>query len=325
MEKITNLLVTGGRGYVGSNTINTLFYLYPNINWIVVGLTKTCEKKTINKDIVKSCRYKYYQCNIGNKQRMMKILKTHNIEYVLDLAAFMPWELLKVSQEEFIENNITYRNTFLNTCIEYGKIKHIIYQSSFIAITNTLDNYNSTKNIYPKNIYEHILYNTTKSAGLSLAYNTLIMNRLPITIISPSHIYGGSNLNPEDFILTYIRELCETNKIVLGKNSNTNYDNWISVFDVIQAYSIIFSQGFNGKNYNPYNSLQYYTEIELAQMIVLAVKNTTDYSKYIKYDNSVYTFIPNFKDYKISTNFLPNQFTITNTFVEEVKKLAKCC
>ena len=60
-------------------------------------------------------------------------------------------------------------------------------------------------------------------------------------------------------------------------------------------------------------------------MIVLAVKNTTDYSKYIKYDNSVYTFISNFKDYKISTNFLSNQFTTTNTFVEDVKKLAKCC
>ena len=90
MEKITNLLVTGGRGYVGSNTINTLFYLYPNINWIVVGLTKICEKKTINKDIVKSNRYTYYQCNIGNNNRMMKILITHNIEYVLDLAALLP-------------------------------------------------------------------------------------------------------------------------------------------------------------------------------------------------------------------------------------------
>jgi nucleoside-diphosphate-sugar epimerase len=206
-----------------------------------------------------------------------------------------------------------------------GKIKHIIYQSSFLVITNTLDNYNSSKNVYPKNIYEHALYDTTKSAGLSLAYNILVMNRLPITIISPSHIYGGSNPHPEDFILTYTRELCETNKIVLPKNSNTNYDNWISVFDVIQAYKIIFSQGFNGKNYNPVNSSQSYTETELAQMIVLAVKNTTDYSKYIKYDNSIYTFIPNFKDYKISTNFLPNQFTTTNTFVEEVNKLAKCC
>ena len=54
-------------------------------------------------------------------------------------------------------------------------------------------------------------------------------------------------------------------------------------------------------------------------MIVLVVKNTTDYSKYIKYNNFVYTFIPNLKYYKILTNFLQNQFTITNTFVEDVK------
>ena len=44
MEKITNLLVTSGRGCVSSNTINILFYLYSNINLIIVGLTKTGEK-----------------------------------------------------------------------------------------------------------------------------------------------------------------------------------------------------------------------------------------------------------------------------------------
>ena len=98
----------------------------------------------------------------------------------MDLATFMHWKLLKVSQEEFIAYNITDRNIFFNTCIEYDKINHIIFQLSFIAIKNTLDNYNSTKNIYPKNMYD-----TTKSAELSLAYNTLIMNRLSNTIISP--------------------------------------------------------------------------------------------------------------------------------------------
>ena len=324
MEKITNLLVTGGRGYVGSNTINKLFYLYPNINWIVVGLTEACEKKTINADIVKSNRYKYYQCNIGNEKKMTKILCKYNIEYILDFAAFMPWVELLVSNNEFITNNITNKNIFFNTCIKYGKIKHIIHQGSVLATTTLKDSYDLTKNIYPKNTYNNLLYSMTKAGACSLASNSLITSKLPITIISPDHIYGGKNQHSEDFIVIYTKELCKTNKITLLKNANTNYGSWIDVEDVVQAYQIIFSQGFNGKNYNLINSSQYYTELELAQMIIFNIKNTINYSQYIKYDNSNYTFVPNIKDYNIQTNFLPNQFKTSNTFTEEVKKLSKC-
>lgn len=324
MNNITNLLITGGRGYVGSNTINTLFYKYPNINFIVVGLTKNNEKKTINKDIVKSNRYVYYQANIGNEKKIMKILKKHQIEYIIDLAVFMPWFINIISNEKYITNNVIYRNTFFNTCIKYGKIKHIIYQSSYLYITNTLDNYNFAKNVYPKYKYKHNLYDTTKSTALSLAYNIHTMNELPITIVSPNYIYGGMNQHPQDFILLYINELCKTNQIILNKNSNTNYNNWISVFDVIEAYSIIFSYGYNGKNYNLYNIDQYYTDEQLAKMIIENIKHTTDYSKYIKYNNCVYTIIPNLKEYILPTNFLPNEFKTHNTFEFEVKKISKC-
>lgn len=324
MENIKNLFISGGRGYIGSNVINTLYDRYPNINFIVVGLTDSNERKTINKNIVNSKRYKYYKVNIGNEKKIMKIFNKYKIEYILDLAAFLPWKLLEVSQEEYIQNNISDRNAFFNTCVKYGKIKHILYQSSILAFINSFDNYGSSKNIYPKNTYENIIYTTTKSSGLSLAYSKLIMEKLPITIISPSHIYGGKNQHIEDNINVYTKELCETNQITLGINSNKNYDNWINVNDVIEAYVIIFNQGYNKKNYNLFNSKQYYTSLDLAKIIIKSIKNTNEYSKYIKYNSEFYTFTPNLKDYNLFTNFLPNQFTTQNNFIEEVKKIAKC-
>ena len=188
-----------------------------------------------------------------------------------------------------------------------------------------MDNYNLTKNIYPTNKYENGLYNATKLSALCFAFNAIEPNSLPITIVSPSHIYDGYNQHPEDFIKTFVRELCKTGKIKLLKNTNVNYDNWINVFDIVQSYQIIFSQGFNKKNYNPFNPNQYYTNYELAQMIVHNIKKSTNYAKYIKVEENEYTFVPDFKNYYIKTNFLPNQLNLTNDFVEEVKKLSICC
>lgn len=324
MEKNINLLVTGGRGYIGSNTISVLFNLYPNINWVVVGLSEESKKNTIDKNITESIRYIYYQCNIGDKKNITKILHKHKINYVLDLAALMPWESKKLSQDEIISNNVIDRNTFFNALVEYGKISHIIYQSSFFALTYASDSYNLTKNISIIDNYDHILYGTTKSTGLTLAGDLQLMDTLPITIVSPSHIYGGNNQHPEDFIITLTKELCENNKIILCKNAHTNYDNWLNIIDLIKSYDIIFSQGYTHKNYNPHNSNQYYTDYNLAQMIVSNIKKSTNYSKYIAFDKSYYTFTPNFKNYKIQTNFLPNQFVTINNFPEEVEKITKC-
>lgn len=321
MNKITNLLVTGGRGYVGSNTINTLFYMYPNIQWIVIGLTSEKEKQTINSDIINSGKYIYYQCNIGNKYKINKILNKHNIEYVLDLAALMPWYLNKITNEEFLINNVINRKIFFNTCVKYGKIKHIIYQSAIFCNIDNYNNYNLSKNIYAKNKYQQTLYNSSKIEGLTFAHNLLTQKKIPITIVFPTHIYGGNNQAPEDFILTYIRDLNANNKITLNRNSDVNYGTWIEIFDVISAYDIIFSQGFNSTNYNLFNSDEYYTELNIAQLIVRNIKNTTNYSKYITFDNSIYTFIPNFKDYKLSTNFPKHQYKPSNNLIKEVKKI----
>ena len=322
MENIKNLLITGGAGYIGSNTINTLFYLYPNINFVVVDLKK--KPSYINKDIQCSKRFKYYEENIGNDKKMMKILKKNSISYIIDLAAFLPWDLAIVSDDKYITNNTVCRYNFFNTCVKYGKIIHYIYQSSILALTNLSDNYNGTKNIFlpEENQYDHFLYTTTKSAGYSFGYNTQCMKMLPITIVSPAHIYGGTNQHIEDTILFGINELCEKGKITLGRNSNTNYDNWINIYDVINGYQTIFNQGPNGKNYNLINQSQYYTPEQTAQMIIKYAKKTTDYSKYITYRPNLLTPVPNFKRYNIQSNFAPGQFNTTNSLELEIAKLA---
>lgn len=322
MDKIKTLLVTGGAGYVGSNTINLLFCKYPNITFVVVDLKKT--PHFINKNIRKSNRFVYYQENIGNNTKIMKILNKHRVKYVLDLASFLPYDLTIISQSEFIANNTICRNNFFNTCIAYGKIKHIIYQSTLLAVTNSSDLNDSSANIYPLNKYNHILYTTTKTTGLSLAYNTLILKQLPITLVSPAHIYGGENQPKGDTLLSMIHELCNTGKITLEHNSATNYDNWIDILNVIEAYEIIFNQGFNQLNYNLLNQSQYFTTKQTAEMIIYFSKNSTDYNNYLNYDESILTPIPNSKKYNIKSNFPSGVFKTNNTFEIELKKIAKC-
>ena len=322
MENIKKLLINGGAGYIGSNTINTLFYLYPQMKFIVIDLKK--KPSYINKDIVKSDRFKYYSENMGNRKKIMKILKKNSIEYVLDLASFLPFT--KVPEDEFIVNNTACRYNFFDICAEYGKIKHYVYQASLFVTTNLLDNYNGTKNIFlpTEHQYDHILYTTTKTEGYSFAYNFQNMKKLPLTIVSPANVYGGKNQHKQDEILFFTNELCKTGKIILVENSNNNSVNWIFIMDVINGYQIIFNQGPTGNNYNLINTNQYYTDEQVVQFVIKYVKNTTNYSDYIVYDLNKLTISPNEINYDIQTNFTTEQFITTDNFEQEIQKVAKC-
>jgi nucleoside-diphosphate-sugar epimerase len=145
-----------------------------------------------------------------------------------------------------------------------------------------------------------------------------------MTIVSPANIYGGKNQHKQDNILFYTNELCKTGKITLSRNSNNNSVNWIYIMDVIAGYQIIFNQGANGNNYNLINSNQYYTDEQLAQLIIKYVKNTTDYLNYIVYDLNILTSTPNEINYDIQTNFTTGQFITTDNFEQEIQIVARC-
>ena len=74
-----NILVTGGAGYIGSHIVELL--VKKNFNIIIIDNLSTGYKRLINK------KAKFYNLDINKYYKINKIIKKHNIDSIIHLAA----------------------------------------------------------------------------------------------------------------------------------------------------------------------------------------------------------------------------------------------
>ena len=91
---MTNILITGGAGYIGSHIVEQLVKNKKNVI-ILVNLV-TGYKKLINKKAI------FIKADIKNRSKIKKIIKDFDINSIVHLAAY-----LNVSEAEKIKKNIT--------------------------------------------------------------------------------------------------------------------------------------------------------------------------------------------------------------------------
>lgn len=121
------ILVTGGAGYIGSNTVNQL--IKNNFEVLIIDNLSTGFKELIHPDA------KFYQEDILNTNAIIKILKDEKIDGVIHFAA-------KIVVPESISLPITYyeNNTYgvismLKACKEL-EIKNIVFSSTAAVYGN---------------------------------------------------------------------------------------------------------------------------------------------------------------------------------------------
>jgi len=270
-----SLLIVGGAGYIGVNTINTIFSKFPNLKFVVLDnlSAANADENNILQTIRDDPRYIFINGGMQDVAIVNDILTNHNVSLILHLAAYLPWQ--NTTNSDFLTNNVNGLNTFLETCAPYcatGQIKNILYQSTLLAIMESSFVYNSTNytNTFPEppNIYA-----TTKTAAANIAsYYNRVGTRMPITMMFPSHIFGGDYQHQEDALLYYQTQLTANDPLIVRPYFNIYYDNWISVYDVIDAYILILLKGYDGSTYNLVNPSQSFTYYDTATKVIQQLK-----------------------------------------------------
>ena len=275
------LLIVGGLGYIGVNTINTIFDKFTDLSFVVLdNLTSpNSDPSNIDIDIRGSSRYTFIDGSMQDVPLVQSILTDYNVSLILHLAAYLPWQ--DASNSQFIQNNVNGLDTFLETCAPFcgidgsgGQIKNIMYQSSLLSIMESSFVNNSTNytNTFPQPAN---IYTTTKAAAADIAsYYNRYGNRMPITMMFPSHIFGGSNQAPQDELLYYQSQLTDPsyNPILVRPYFSINFDNWISVYDIIDAYILILLKGYDGSTYNLVNPNETFTYLDTAVKAIQQIK-----------------------------------------------------
>ena len=121
---MSNILVTGGSGFIGSHIIETL---------------KDANHKVFNIDKIKSDFGDMYEnIDINNSQQIEDYLKKNNIEYVYHIAAVANARRSLENVHETMINNVAGTASILNACAN-SNVKKVILANNTVWVYNAAD------------------------------------------------------------------------------------------------------------------------------------------------------------------------------------------
>lgn len=139
------ILVTGGAGYIGSKIVSDLINIYKN-KVIIIDDLSTGYKFLINK------KAKFYCCNIGNKNKVTRIIKDNKVSSIIHCAGSLDISDGEKNNKKYYKNNVSNTENLLKVVVK-EKIKIFIFSSTCAVYGNKskIVSENSKKN--PISVY----------------------------------------------------------------------------------------------------------------------------------------------------------------------------
>jgi dTDP-glucose 4,6-dehydratase len=251
-RKLTNILVTGGAGFIGSNFIR---YIFENTEFAGKIVNMDCLTYAGNPDNLsdieskfESERYFFENVNICDHEKVNKIIRKYDIDTVVHFAAESHVDRSILGPGEFIQTNIVGTQVLLDAC-----------RNSWENRDDTIFHHISTDEVYGSlgeegYFYENTPYDPRSPYSASKASSDHIVRAyshtygLPITISNCSNNYGPYQF-PEKLIPVMILNILEKKPLpVYGDGKNIR--DWLYVDDHNSAVWSIINKGKNGETYN---------------------------------------------------------------------------
>jgi dTDP-glucose 4,6-dehydratase len=258
LRKLTNILVTGGCGFIGSNFIRTLLEKTNDFSGIIVNLdalTYAANPSSLD-DIEKKYggkRYFFVHADICDKNILKTNFDNFDIDTVINFAAESHVDRSIHSPETFIKTNVMGTFTLLETALNAWK------SASGIIRNDVLFHHISTDEVYgsldetgyftESTPYDpHSPYSASKAASDHLVLAYYHTYGLPVTLSNCSNNYGPFQF-PEKLIPLMILNMLDGKPLpVYGDGKNIR--DWIFVEDHNRAIWTIMQKGTSGEKFN---------------------------------------------------------------------------
>lgn len=252
----TNLLITGGAGFIGSNLVLHLVNAHPDINIVNMDcLTYASDLKNL-QPIANKENYTFFAGDITERSKVNEVFEKYEINAVMHLAAESHVDNSISGPEVFIKTNVlgtfnlldTARQKWMEAPFQYKKeykdcrFLHVSTDEVYGTLGET-GLFEETTPYAPNSPYsaskagsDFIVRSYNKTFGL----NTVITNC--------SNNYGPHQ-HPEKLIPTIIRNAIKLNNIpIYGDGKNVR--DWLYVLDHCKGIQMAFEKGKAGETYN---------------------------------------------------------------------------
>eukprot|EP01084_Bolivina_argentea_P317488 550477_1 len=257
--KSKNILITGGAGFIGSNTTIHLVNKYPSYNFIIVDkLSYSANLKNLSPVFNKK-NFKFIYGSITSKELMRHIFSEYNINAVIHFAAETHVDLSFHHAFEFTETNVMGTHILLecarrthdhqdpfNKNARFEVFIHIstdeVYGESQMDDTYK-DAKKETDRLLPTNPYS-----ASKAAAEQLVHSYSRSFKLPIIVTRSSNVYGPRQF-PEKMMPKFISLISKGKPVcIYGNGKNTRV--YVHVNDAANAFDMLLHKGKIGEIYN---------------------------------------------------------------------------
>lgn len=278
----TNLLVTGGCGFIASNFINHISKT-DKYNIINVDAMYYCaNEKNVDEYIRNSEYYTFVKGNICSDDLMTHILSSHNIEQVIHFAAQSHVQNSFDDSLQFTRDNILGTHVLLECCRKYGKLTKFIHVSTDEVYGESMNNINELHKTEHSILCPTNPYAATKASAELIAQSYNHSYKMPIVITRGNNVYGP-NQYPEKLIPRFIQLLQNDKKVTIQGNGSA-VRAFLHTEDTVRAFETILEKGVIGEIYNiGCDDNMEYSVLDVAKILIKKIKNTDNYDEWITY------------------------------------------
>ncbi len=252
MQKLKNILVTGGCGFIGSNFVRYLYKKYPGYRiYVLDALTyagnlenlEDIEAVELNVPEVES-RYVLVKGDISDEELLETLFEKHTFTYVFNFAAESHVDRSFFNFSNFVRTNVEGALILARMVARFGGLMvHVSTDEVYGSIPEHLGFVKEDAPFWPANPYA-----SSKAAADMLLQSMMKTSKTPVRIIRSTNNFGPYQY-PEKLIPLGITNLLEGKKIPLH-GSGEHLRQWIYVEDVCEAIDTVAQKGEENGIYN---------------------------------------------------------------------------
>ena len=228
---MSNILITGSNGFIGSNILKST-----HLDYNIILILRNKDRK--NDSYYKNVKKIYY----NNYEQLDKKLKKIKAEIIIHCATHYTKKHKAKDISKFVNSNILFGNILLNN-LSNMKVK------KFINFSSVWEDYNATKG---NNINLYSAYK--KAFALLLNYYKQTTPKTFFYEIMLSETFGLNDRRKK--LISVLKSNYKKNKITKINSSNL-FINLLNVDDIVKAIKLIIKKNIKPEKYVLKNNIPY--------------------------------------------------------------------